>query len=333
MNSIPLVSIITPSYNQADFLEFTIQSVLKQEYLNLEYGIVDGVSTDGSLDILKKYDPNLSWWISEPDQGQAQAINKGITRTSGNIIAWINSDDIYLPNAIMQAVTAIEEYDVDLVYGDAITIDEAGYPLNELMFSDWDLQDLLRFRVICQPAVFMKRAVWEEVQGLSSDLHYMLDHQLWIKIASRFQVKHIPSFWAASRSHGQAKNVAFAAGFSAEILQLLTWIETDANLAALFEEDQNRIKGGAYRLSARYLLDGDFPAEAFKQYCRAIRFWPSYALNHWRRMIFALVSIATRIRISSFQRQTGIPHLSDNKRLGDWPGLNFPGNGLPTKKH
>ncbi len=333
MNSIPLVSIITPSYNQADFLEYTIQSVLKQDYLNLEYGIVDGGSADGSLDILKKYDPHLSWWISEPDQGQAQAINKGIARTSGDIIAWINSDDIYLPNAIKQAVKAIEEHEVDLVFGDAVTIDEAGYPLNELMFSNWDLPDLLRFRVICQPAVFMKREVWEEVQGLSSDLHYMLDHQLWIKIASRFQVKHIPAFWAASRHHGQAKNVAFAAEFSAEILQLLTWIETEENLGTLFEEDQNRIRGGAYRLSARYLLDGDFPAKAFKQYCQAVRFWPSYALNHWRRMIFALISIATGIRISSFQRQTGSPHLSNKKRLRDWPGLNFPGNEFPAKKY
>ena len=332
MNSIPLVSIITPSYNQADFLEYTIQSVLKQDYLNLEYGIVDGDSTDGSQDILKKYDPHLSWWISEPDQGQAQAINKGMARTSGNIIAWINSDDIYLPNAIKQAVKAIEEHEVDLVFGDAVTIDEAGYPLNELMFSNWDLADLLRFRVICQPAVFMKRAVWEEVQGLSSDLHYMLDHQLWIKIASRFQVKHIPSFWAASRHHGQAKNVAFAAGFSAEILQLLTWIETEATLGALFEEE-NRIKGGAYRLSARYLLDGDFPAKAFKHYCQAIRFWPSYALNHWRRMIFALISIATGIRISRFQRQSGSPQLADKEMLKDWPGLNFPGNEFPTKKN
>jgi len=333
MNPIPRVSIITPSYNQADFLEYTIQSVLKQDYLNLEYGIVDGGSADGSLEILKKYDPHLSWWISEPDQGQAQAINKGIARTSGNIIAWINSDDIYLPNAIKQAVKAIEEHEVDLVFGDAVTIDEAGYPLNELMFSNWDLPDLLRFRVICQPAVFMKREVWEEVQGLSSDLHYMLDHQLWIKIASQFQVKHIPLFWAASRHHGQAKNVAFAAGFSAEILQLLTWIETEETLGALFEEDQNRIRGGAYRLSARYLLDGDFPAKAFKHYCQAIRFWPSYALIHWQRMIFALISIATGIRISSFQRQTGSPHLSDKKRLRDWPGLNFPGNEFPTKKY
>jgi len=125
MNSIPLVSIITPSYNQADFLEYTIQSVLKQDYLNLEYGIVDGGSADGSLEILKKYDPHLSWWISEPDQGQAQAINKGMARTKGNIIAWINSDDIYLPNAIKQAVKAIEEHEVDLVFGDAVTIDAA----------------------------------------------------------------------------------------------------------------------------------------------------------------------------------------------------------------
>ncbi|MEE8356059.1 MAG: glycosyltransferase, partial [Anaerolineales bacterium] len=150
MKSNPLVSIITPSFNQVDFLEYTIQSVLKQDYLNLEYGIVDGVSTDGSLDILKKYDSQLSWWISESDQGQAQAINKGITRSKGNIVAWINSDDIYLPNAIEQAVQALEDKNIDLVFGDAITIDEKGHPLNELIFGNWDLPDLLRFRVICQ---------------------------------------------------------------------------------------------------------------------------------------------------------------------------------------
>jgi len=329
MKSNPLVSIITPSFNQVDFLEYTIQSVLKQNYLNLEYGIVDGVSTDGSLDILKEYDSQLSWWISESDQGQAQAINKGITRSKGNIVAWINSDDIYLPNAIKQAVLALEDKNIDLVFGDAITIDESGHPLNELIFGDWDLPDLLRFRVICQPAVFMKREVWETVKGISSDLHFMLDHQLWIKIASRFRVKHIPSFWAASRAHGQAKNVAFAADFSEEILELLSWIKSDKNLSASYKEDQNRIKGGAYRLSARYLLDGDIPVKAFWQYCLAIRYWPSYGLKHWRRVIFALVSMVTRIKIKSFKRRSGAPHFSDNQRLKGWPGLNFPGNGSP----
>ncbi len=175
----------------------------------------------------------------------------------------------------------------------------------------------------------MKREVWEAVKGMSSDLHFMLDHQLWIKIASRFRVKHNPSFWAASRAHGQAKNVAFAADFSDEILELLSWIESDKNLTAAYKEDQNRIKGGAYRLSARYLLDGDFPAKAFWQYCLAIRFWPSYGLKHWRRVIFALVSMVTRIKIKSFKRRSGVPHFSDNHRLKGWPGLNLPGNGSP----
>ncbi|MCJ7715177.1 MAG: hypothetical protein MUO54_01485, partial [Anaerolineales bacterium] len=124
--------------------------------------------------------------------------------------------------------------------------------------------------------------------------------------------------------------VAFAADFSDEILELLSWIETDNNLAAAYKKDQNRIRGGAYRLSARYLLDGDFPVKAFFQYCQAIRFWPSYALKHWRRVIFALVSIVTRIRISSFQKRTEIPHFSGKRRLTDWPGLNFPKNSIPN---
>ena len=152
----PLVSIITPSYNQAQYLDDTIQSVLRQDYSNLEYIVVDGGSTDGSQEIIAKYKDKLAWSVSEPDQGQADAINKGFRKAKGEIIAWLNSDDLYLPGVISSAVAAFQNNpDAGLIYGDAVSADADGKLLNELRFSRWQTLDLLQFKVLCQPAVFL----------------------------------------------------------------------------------------------------------------------------------------------------------------------------------
>jgi glycosyltransferase involved in cell wall biosynthesis len=323
MKQRPLVSIITPSYNQADFLEAAIQSVLGQDYPDIEYGIVDGGSDDGSVDVIKKYESQVNWWVSEPDEGQGYAINKGIARSSGEVVAWLNSDDLLLPQAISEAVDSLELYGADLVFGNAIIIDENGFPLNDLVFEDWGLEDLLRFRVICQPAVIMKRKVWEEVSGINTDLHYMLDHQLWIKIASKFSIKHVPSFWACSRYHTKAKNVALAAAFSKDTGKVLEWIKTDPILSPYYQMDKNHIRGGAYRLSGRYLLDGEYPAKALLDYCRAVWFWPSYALKHWRRILFSLISSITLIKISKFKKTPQKTINRDWGNLEDWPGIDL----------
>ena len=288
-----LVSIITPSYNQSAYLEQTIQSVLAQEYQPLEYLIVDGGSTDGSLEIIQKYASRLAWWISERDAGQADAINKGLQQARGEIVAWLNSDDLYLPGAVSQAVAAFQTGPgAGLVFGDAVSIDASGRQLNRLSIGDWGLEELACFRIICQPAVFMRREVLEQVGVLDPSYHYLLDHQLWLRIAQAAPVRHVPQVWAAARQHPGAKNVAQPAGFGQEALRILAWMEAQPGLAAYLSANRRRVEAGAYRLNARYLLDGEQPGPALRAYGRALLRSPGFTLQHWHRMLYALLSLA-----------------------------------------
>jgi hypothetical protein len=153
-----LVSIITPSYNQVAYLEQTIQSVFRQDYPRIEYIVIDGGSTDNSFEIIRKYVDRLAYWISERDSGQAEAINKGFKRARGEILAWLNSDDYYLPNTISAAVKCFEENpDVVMIYGDMLAVDGSGQTINVLKYKQYSLEDLLCFQIIGQPSVFFRR--------------------------------------------------------------------------------------------------------------------------------------------------------------------------------
>jgi len=317
-----LVSIITPSFNQAEYLEATIQSVLAQEYSDLEYFVVDGGSTDGSVDIIQRYADKLSWWISEPDDGQADAINKGFRRARGEVVAWLNSDDLYLPGAIQAAVGALKaDPDLGMVFGDAITIDPAGHPLNQLSFGDWGLLDLMRFRVICQPAVFMRRAALEQAGHLDEDFHYMLDHHLWLRIAGRSKMKHFAQVWAAARHHPSAKNVAQSAAFADETYRAIDWLKTSPEFTEQYRLDRRRICGGANRLAGRYLLEGGLPGLALKAYGKALFAWPSYTVKHWGRIAFAFANLFGLGNVEDWGRRQA-PQLND-PHLNDWPGINL----------
>jgi len=213
-SNLPLVSIITPSFNQARYLEDTIRSVLDQDYPCLEYFVVDGDSTDGSVDIIRKYADKLTWWISEKDSGQAEAINKGLIRAQGEIVAWLNSDDTYLPGAISAAVKALEENpDTVLVYGNMQAIDDHGETINILKYNQLNLEDLLCFQIIDQPAVFFRREVLDKAGYLDITYHCFLDHHLWLRIALQGDILHVDETWAAARYHPEAKNRANAAEF------------------------------------------------------------------------------------------------------------------------
>ncbi len=207
---LPLVSIITPSFNQARYLEATIQSVLSQNYPRLEYIIVDGGSNDSSLDILKRYESKLAWWASEKDKGQTEAINKGFAHAKGEILAWLNSDDTYEPNAISSAVKFLQEHPNNgLVYGDANYINEDGRVIGRFPAAQTDLIRLQRGYVhIPQQTAFFRSDLWRAVGPLDPSFYFAMDYDLWVRLARRSQVKYVPQTWANFRLHTSGKTIA-----------------------------------------------------------------------------------------------------------------------------
>ena len=288
----PLVSIITPSFNQARYLEQTIQSVLGQDYACVEYLLVDGASTDGSLEIIRRYADQFEWWVSEPDTGQAEAINKGLRRAQGEIVAWLNSDDVYMPGAIEKAVAVFEEQpDLGLVFGDVLAIDADGQAINQLRYGDWSLSDLMAFRVIGQPSVFMRRSVLEQAGYLDLSYHYLLDHQLWLRMAQLGEMRYLPEMLSAARFHAESKNVALANKFGEEAFRILAWMQTQPALLPVLTENKARIRAGAERLSAFYLLDGGQAGASLRAYMRALRLHPLTVLRDWKHVLSAVLSV------------------------------------------
>jgi len=321
----PLVSIITPSYNQARYLEATMQSVLQQNYPNLEYIVVDGGSTDGSPEVIERYKNKLAWWVSESDQGQADAINKGFKKASGEIIAWLNSDDLYLPGAISSAVAVFQKNPSSgVVYGDAVSADADGRLLNELRFNSWKTRDFLQFNIICQPAVFMKRSVVEKVGYLDSSYHFFLDHQLWIRLSRETEFSHQPEIWAVSRYHSDAKNVTMASESGAEVIRILDWAKNEPDLAEIIDNNQQQVWAGAYQIIARYLLDGGNSKEAFKTYYKAARTWPLSLRVYWHRFIFSaldLLGLGFLRKWYYYLKNRRKPGILSEESLENWPGL------------
>lgn len=288
----PLVSIVTPSYNQARYLEQTIRSVLEQEYPRIEYIVIDGASTDGSADIIRKYADRLAYWVSEKDNGQAEAINKGLARATGGIIAWLNSDDFYFPGAVASAVRAFEAHpEAGLVYGDTVAVDEKGEFIHFPRYAQWSLEDLLTFHILGQPAVFMRRDILLKAGFLDPSFHFLLDHHLWIRMASHAPMVYVPEQWAAGRFHESAKNIAQAARFGEEAFRILEWAERDSRVSGALGRVSRQSRAAALRINGRYLLDAGKARESFKSYARSFLTHPSTALVEWKRIVFAFLSL------------------------------------------
>ena len=204
-----LVSIVTPSFNQERYIEKTIQSVLVQDYPQIEYRIVDGGSTDGTVHVIKKYAHQLAGWVSEKDRGQTDAINKGFAQAKGDIVAWINSDDTYEPGAISAAVRYLQEHpDVGMVYGDCNYINESGDVVGQFHAAQTNY-GLLRqgFTHIPQQTMFLRAELWKQVGPLDPSFYFAMDYDLWTRIAARAKINYVPQTWANFRLHTSGKTI------------------------------------------------------------------------------------------------------------------------------
>lgn len=217
----PLVSIVTPCFNAARFLEETIVSVLSQDYPHIEYAVMDGGSTDGTVEILRRYEGRIRW-CSAPDNGQADAVNRGFAQTQGEIFAFLNADDTYLPGAIARAVAGFARHpDAAVVYGDAWHVDERGRRLSEYPVEAFDRTRLSRRCIVCQPAAFMRRDAVAAVGVLDTTLHFAIDYDLWIRLAAQYPLVKIEAVLANSRLHSEAKTVRLTASAMRETIALL----------------------------------------------------------------------------------------------------------------
>ncbi len=205
-----LVSIITPSYNQGQFIRETIESVLGQDYPDIEYWVIDGGSTDDTVAILRDYehDPRFHW-ISERDSGQTEAINKGWARCHGDVLCWLNSDDCYTsPGAVSTQLEVLQRTpDVGLIYGDGIFVDEDGGELAQFPTRDYSYPELLRVNYIMQPTVFVRRAIVEQVGLLDASFRFAMDRDYWLRCSSITKFIYNPQTIATYRLHQHSKTV------------------------------------------------------------------------------------------------------------------------------
>ena len=225
--ALPRVSIVTPSLNQAAFLEETLRSVLLQGYPDLEYLVIDGGSTDGSVEIIRKYASFLSYWVSEPDRGQADAINKGLRRLSGQIVGWLNSDDMLLPRAVQRAVVHLSDHpEIDVVYGPVERINERSHrvptPLLPKDKVEMNRQNALAGCVVNQPGCFWRSEWTEKVGLLDESLRYAMDYDYWVRfLLAGANFSRLPETMAAFRLSGGSKTVQQAAPMALEGIRVI----------------------------------------------------------------------------------------------------------------
>jgi glycosyltransferase involved in cell wall biosynthesis len=307
-SDLPLVSIITPSYNQGRYLEATIRSVLEQDYPRIEYLVIDGGSTDESVAIIKRYSDRLAYWESEPDRGQAHAVNKGLQRAQGEILGWLNSDDLLAPGAVSLSVQTLHDQpEIDVVYGRLARIDAAGRPVPTPVLPkdrvEFGLTHVVGECIVNQPGAFWRRALMQRVGWLDERLAYSLDYEYWIRMAlagARF--KRLDSVVAYFRLSQGSKTVGQTAAQAVEQFQTLGRVLEEPGLASRLDLTDDQLQSQARQARARIALRAAYGSAKLRDW-REARRWLGVALRNEPGALFerryfdlAVASLRRRLR-------------------------------------
>jgi glycosyltransferase involved in cell wall biosynthesis len=266
----PRVSIVTPSYNSGDFLENAIRSVLLQGYPCIEHIIVDGGSTDGTLDVLRRYDRWVRW-LSEKDNGQADALNKGFRMAGGEVVAWLNADDMYLPGAIRMAVSYLCTHpEVDLVHGDLECIDAEGRVIAYWQGQEFSFPEAVLSTQIYQTTAFFRRTLLEQVGPVRADLHYVLDWEFFLRLGQAAQSYKLDATLSRFRLSPDTKSVKYPERFWLEHLRVYDELFAQPHLLPELMAIRDRAYRRMHWLSCLSLYRSGLVAEGRKHACRAL---------------------------------------------------------------
>lgn len=291
MNEPLSFSIVTPTLNQSGYIKTTIDSVLSQNYPNLKYLVLDAGSNDGTQEILKNYGASFSWQV-EAGTTQSAAINKGWREIQGEIVGWINSDDIYYPKTFEQVGYFFRENpDVDMLYGDCDYIDSQGNYLRPYPTSEFDYMELLRETInfIPQPATFIRRCVLDQVGLLDETLDFVMDFEYWLRVGRFCRVVYIPVKFGALRLHPEAKSITKLDRFGKELVEVYKRYFADRNLSPELRNLEDEAMANIYTRAADCAFWG-------KNYSAARR----YAFESWKHQKWPLRKIWLWIFLGKF---------------------------------
>jgi glycosyltransferase involved in cell wall biosynthesis len=302
MVSSPLFSIVIPSFNQGAFLEECLRSVLDQSYPRKEIIVMDGGSMDSSREILRKYERRLDFWISEPDRGQADAVNKGWARAKGEVLGWLNSDDRLEAGALEAAAAAYAaQPGAAILYGDVQEIDHQGKVLGEKKMAGYGLRSLLLGKNMGQPGVFIPRTTYAAVGGLTEELHFALDFDFFLRVWTAFPEggAHIPKTMASSRVWEASKTLHQGERFGEEYRRVLEKYFANENLPPEIKAlHRKALSRSVYFRQARIFLRGGKLREGLGDLMRAMRLEDS-PLEAARLFYAALRALRERGRYAS----------------------------------
>ena len=308
----PRVSIVTPSYNQGQFIEETIRSVLLQGYPNLEYMIIDGGSTDGSVNIIRKYEPWLAYWESEPDRGQSHAVNKGLARATGEILAWLNSDDFYMAGAFQRVGAEFcSNPHLAVLAGECIRVDYSSKEIARKKADSFNPIAILTDTKPAQPSTFLQRHTLEKIGPLREDLHYCMDREFVLRIGFHYfphSTLNVPVPLACSREWPGAKSVNSDSHAVRERIGVIEQFLGPQIPPHLHRELRRKAYRRVYRRQARRERERGDSARELKYLSLAAAY--SGDLGAIRAVLGCLKRIATGYRTASRSRRAAGPKVS-----------------------